>query len=139
MKLVIETFITIFFITAIVFVSTQMLGAQIQVNAAEEFQNNIVKKIEESNFDDGVIASCVLQAEQEGYGLEVDVNKVDMLWCNSCNTKWELDNRVVCPTCGGSKIGITRVYHDGCVVLTYQVSAALFGFEQTGRIVSYAR
>ncbi len=139
MKIVIEAFVSIFFITALVFIAAQVLGVQMQVNDAEEFQNNMVKKIENSNFNSMVIDECVEQANVKGYILSVNVKKEDVFTCNECNYQWPVDEEVVCPTCGDDSIRVKHLYHEGCIALSYKVKSMLMGIEESGTIVSYAR
>lgn len=139
MRVIIETFITIIFLSLTVFVATQVIGAQIVINGANTFHTNAVQLIEESDFDSTVIAECISQAEAEGYILEVTVDKVSMFVCDSCNTMWEVGEVVQCENCKSSNVYEKQISSDGVVTLRYQVGISMLGIEQEGSLQSNAR
>ncbi|MFI3208297.1 MAG: hypothetical protein R3Y40_04110 [Eubacteriales bacterium] len=138
MKLIIETFVTIIFLTMAVFLATQIIGSQITINGANDFHVNVVQEIEESNFSESVIEACKAEAEELGYTLSVAIDSTSMYQCASCNNIWEEDQEV-CPLCGSEYTYINYTSHKGEVVLDYTVELAVLGVCQEGRLEANIR
>lgn len=140
MKIVIETFVTIFFITLTVFIATQVISSQIQVNNAKEFHYNAMKGMEDSGLDTAVITELVNQGIDLGYEMNVDISGEDIMRCKSCNSSFDLDSGVLaCGNCGSNKVFLEDGNQRGLVTLIYDVEVPLLGITQNGRIEGYVR
>ena len=71
MKHMIEAFSAIIFMSLMVFVSITIITADAEIVAAREYKADVIAEIENSNFNAGVINTCIAQAAAEGYQLEV--------------------------------------------------------------------
>ncbi|MFI3173045.1 MAG: hypothetical protein R3Y58_11865 [Eubacteriales bacterium] len=139
MKIVIETFVTVVFLTIMVLIASQLIGTEIQISTAKEFHANVVQLLEESDFNTTIIETCTTKAQELGYELDIVVQKESKLQCASCNTQWNLGEGTICPTCSSSNIITNYVCHEGAVDMRYVVSLPLLGIEKTGSFESYAR
>lgn len=140
MKIVVETFVTIFFITLTVFIATQVISSQIQVNNAKEFHYNAMKGIEDSGLDSEVVAEFITKARTLGYDMVVDINGDDVMRCNNCNTTFDTSSGVIsCGNCGSNKIYLEDGNKRGLVTLTYDVEVPLLGITENGRVEGYVR
>lgn len=139
MKVIIETFVTIVFLSLTVVIAAQVISSQILINGASSFHTNAVQVIEESNFDSNVITVCVEEAQEKGYELTVSVDKSAMMVCSSCNSMWEIGEEVNCPNCQSSNVYVSQISSDGLVTLVYDVSISMLGIEKEGILQSNAR
>lgn len=139
MKVMIETFITVVFLSLIVVIGGQVIGAQISVNNATTFHSSAVQVMEESNFDETVIEEVIASASENGYELTVEVDQVSLIQCSNCNSQWELGGPVTCSHCGSTNVVTNYLTHDGVVTLNYDVDIALLNIHESGSITSYAR
>lgn len=140
MKIVIETFVTIFFITLTVFIATQVISSQIQVNNAKEFHYNAMKGIEDSGLDDTAISSFKAQALNLGYTLNVDISGVEVIRCNDCNSTFSVSsNSTICGNCGSSDVYLESGNKRGLVSLLYDVEVPLLNILESGRVEGYVR
>lgn len=140
MKIVIETFVTIFFITLTVFIATQVISSQIQVNNAKEFHYNAMKGMEDSGLDSAVVSEFITTASTLGYNMDVDINGHDVMRCNNCNTTFDVSSGVVvCGNCGSNKIFLEDGNKRGLVTLIYNVEIPLLGITESGRVEGYVR
>lgn len=139
MKMIIETFITILFLTVAVIVSTQLIGSQIIINNANDFLINAVQAIEESNFSGDVIMAYTEEAEKLGYTLEVIIEEEIALHCVSCNNMWTSNGEERCPECGSESIYSSNTGHEGEVTLEYNVDLAFLGISKVGKLEANAR
>ncbi len=139
MKLIIETFITVIFISLTVIIVSQVIYSQIIINRASSFHTNVVQVIEESDFDSNVISQCIEKAEENGYRLEVLYDKDSVMKCSACNSTWEIGEGTVCPSCNSANIYAKQVSSDGLVTLNYDVEIGILGIEKEGVLQSNAR
>ena len=139
MKIAIETFVTMFFLSIVVIVITILIGSQITVNAATDFHAGIIQRIEDSNFQENVIRQCISLGKKNGYEIEVHINKKEFMQCSGCNYRWEISDVVNCPVCSSQNITLNHVQHEGIVETRYQVKIPILGVEREGVISSNAR
>lgn len=140
MKIVIETFVTIFFITLTVFIASQIISSQIQVNNAKEFHYNAMKGMEDSGLDSAVVAEFIAMASTLGYIMAVDIDGDDVMRCKNCNTTFSVSSGVVvCGNCSSNKIFLEDGNRRGLVTLTYDVEVPLLGITENGRVEGYVR
>lgn len=139
MKLIIETFVTVIFLSLTVIIAAQIISSQVAINGATTFHTNAVQVIEESNFDNTVIAMCKEEAIANGYVLDVSVEKETKLVCSACNTMWEVSETIICPTCESTSSYVKQVTSEGLISLTYDVSVPILGIEKEGTLQSNAR
>lgn len=137
--MIIETLVTIIFISLTVVIIAQIIAAQLAINGANTFHTNVVQAIEESDFESGVIETCILEAEQRGYDLDVSVDKYLRYSCGACNSTWELDDLAVCPNCQSTNIYEKQSNSDGIITLTYNIVIEMLGIEKVGSLQSNAR
>lgn len=71
MKNIVGAFGTLLVIVINFYVCVTISGASAAVAAAKEFKAEIVAEIENSNFNEYVIAGCIEQANEAGYELRV--------------------------------------------------------------------
>ncbi len=140
MKVVIETFVTLFFLTIFVFVASQLISLQIQVEAANQYHLDVVKQIENSHFNQSVLRKCREEAKQNDYELTVLVEEQEDLQCLDCNYKWQLkNNELQCPLCKSKNVQVSTNQQQGRVILVYKVEAPLLGIKKVGELISHAR
>ncbi len=140
MKVVIETFVTLFFLTIFVFVASQLISLQIQVEAANQYHLDVVKQIENSHFNQSVLSKCKEEAKQNDYQLTVLLGEKEELQCLDCNYRWQLTNDTLqCPLCRSKDVKVSNEQQQGTVTLVYQVEAPLLGIKKQGQLVSHAR
>lgn len=68
---VIKAYLGIFFLLLMGLVGIGVVAAGMEANAARNYHADVVTEIECSNFHPSVIETCRRQAEEAGYGLEV--------------------------------------------------------------------
>ncbi len=68
---VIKAYLGVFFLLLMGLVGIGVVAAGMEVNAARNYHADVVTEIECSNFHPSVIETCKKQAEEVGYGLEV--------------------------------------------------------------------
>lgn len=139
MRIAIETFVTMLFLSIVVIAITALIGSQIVVNTATDFHAGIIQRIEDSNFQENVIRQCISLGKENGYEIEVHANKKEFMQCSGCNYKWEVSNAVTCPICNSSNITLNHVQHEGTVETKYQIKIPILGVEREGVISSNAR
>ena len=89
MKLLIETYISIFITTICIVVSASFINSELQINEARDFHSSCVSLIEATDFDAETIVKCQENATERGY----------YNWkCKSCNMTYDkiLEE---CPNC----------------------------------------
>lgn len=139
MKMIIETFVTIIFLSIAVVLVSQVIGSQVTINQANDFHINAVQIIEESNFDNEVIEACISEAETLGYNLGVEVSYLNSQKCVACNHILEESEEGVCQVCGSENTYTYSVNKNGVVTLDYVVDMALLGISQEGYLEANAR
>lgn len=139
MKIIIETFVTVIFVTLSVLLTTQLIESQLAISAAKNFHTNVVQVVEESNFNESVIEECMIRALDEGYTLEVVLDYTETMQCLSCNSLWESNEEINCVTCGSQSIYTVSNKKQGQIILTYGVNLVLLDIEREGMIVANAR
>lgn len=139
MKIIIETFVTIIFFTIVVVLTTQIIGSQITISNANSFHLNAVQAIEESDFNENIIATYISKGEELGYELEVNIANQVVKQCTSCNYSWEYDDTTRCPICGSSNLYTNYVSRGGEVILDYIVEVAVLGIVEEGQLEAYVR
>lgn len=89
MKLLIETYISIFITTVCIVVCSSFINSELQINEARDFHSSCVSLIEATDFDAETIVNCQKQAIERGYY---------KYKCKSCNKTYDksLDK---CPYC----------------------------------------
>ena len=63
MKNIINAFTTLFFYLLCVFCAAALLTASAQTAAAKEYKADVITEIENSDFNQAVITSCISQAQ----------------------------------------------------------------------------
>lgn len=139
MKAIIEMFVTVVFLSLMVVIASQVIGSQLVINSAHTFHTNAVQKIEESDFDSGVIATCIQEAADKGYVLTVTYDRTNVIECTNCNSQWNIGEGVTCSNCGSSNVVTNYENTSGEVKLTYDVEIALLGISESGTLQSNAR
>ncbi len=139
MKMIIETFVTIIFLSIAVVLTTQVIGSQISINQANDFHVNAVQVIEESNFDSGVIEKCKEEAEALGYTLTVNVYQEARTQCAECNHIWGSETEGQCEICGSTYTFTNYLSSGGIVTLDYGVELAMLGISKVGYLEANAR
>lgn len=95
MKHIFEAFSALIIIAIGAFVSIGIITASSDIAAAKEFKADCIAEIENSNFNSGVINSCIAQASSAGYELQVtnctfdsfnDINTAEVI----LNYKYEI-------------------------------------------------
>ena len=71
MKNIINTFTTLLFYLLCVLGGAALLTASAQTAAAKEYKADVITEIENSDFNQTVITSCISQAQSAGYTLAV--------------------------------------------------------------------
>ena len=67
MKNIINAFTTLFFYLLCVFGAAALLTASAQTAAAKEYKADVITEIENSDFNQAVITSCISEAQSAGY------------------------------------------------------------------------
>lgn len=71
MKHIISVFTSLFILVVNIIAVTAMITLSGDVAAAKEYKADVIAEIENSNFNSNVINSCIAQAGQAGYTLQV--------------------------------------------------------------------
>lgn len=71
MKQIISAFGTLFTIMLVLFTCATVISASGDAAAAKEYKADVIAEIENSNFNPNVIASCIDQAADAGYDLQI--------------------------------------------------------------------
>lgn len=79
MKIVIETMVTVFFMTIMIFLSVQLIATSCQMSDAKSYYNQMIRRVEDSQFDRDIIESYKLEARNMGYMIEIELQEVEML------------------------------------------------------------
>lgn len=74
---IIKTYLGLFFILLMGLVGIGVVTAGIQSAAARNYHADVINEIECSNFNEGVIEACRLQAQEAGYELKVKTMNYD--------------------------------------------------------------
>lgn len=138
MKLLIETFVSVFLLSVAVLVCGQMIGSQLQINEAKDFHAACVGLIETSNFEPFVMESCKQKATERGYELLVETTDRERFLCQDCNTILSTEV-TTCTICGGKDIYHYKRQRMGMVELGYTVKIPLLGTQKQGVVNGYAR
>lgn len=69
---VIKVYMGLFFLLLEALAGIGVVSAGIQTSAARDYHSEMLEEISCSNFNEGVIAACVEQAEEEGYQVKVE-------------------------------------------------------------------
>ena len=69
---VIKAYLGIFFLLLMGLVGIGIVAAGMEVNAARNYHADVVTEIVCSNFHPAVISACKSQAQEAGYGLEIE-------------------------------------------------------------------
>ena len=72
MKHVIEGFSALFLLLLNLVLCVSVLSVSARVAEAKEYKALVVAEIENSNFNPNVISSCVAEAQEQGYLLEIE-------------------------------------------------------------------
>lgn len=72
MKIAIEVFSIVIAITLACILFSSIISSNNQNCYARDYYNVVVNRIEDSNYNDQVIAECINDAESKGYALSVD-------------------------------------------------------------------
>ena len=84
MKQIINTFGILLIITFNIFSCILLVNSTLQISLAKEYKADVIAEIENSNFNPNVIASCISQANANGYTLSVQ------------NVQYDEDNFYTC-------------------------------------------
>lgn len=72
MKIAIEVFSIVIAITLACILFSSIISSNNQNCYARDYYNVVVNRIEDSNYNDQVIAECISDADSKGYDLSVD-------------------------------------------------------------------
>lgn len=111
MKHIVEVFSAFVIMIVAAYISTALITADSEIAAAKSFNADCVAEIENSNFNESVINSCISQASNAGYTLQVTNYTFDVY--NDINTAE--------------------------VILSYKYEMPLLGISQTKEIRGIAR
>lgn len=71
MKKILTTFFIVFLLMIFVIVGIGIISVNLDIEKARDYKADVIAEIENSNFNTKVIASCIDQATEAGYELEV--------------------------------------------------------------------
>lgn len=71
MKQIIGAFSMLFVLMLNIFICISIGTVSGDVAAAKEYKTDVIAEIENSNFNPNVIDSCILQAKEQGYTLQI--------------------------------------------------------------------
>ncbi len=109
MKNIFSVTIAIISLLALSLFSITLIDVHFQIQSAREFHSNVVNKIQSSNFNQEVIQSCILDANENDYILHI------------------------------SDTTIYKEARDFSVILDYSIHLLLFEDAVNSRIEGYAR
>lgn len=153
MRMLIDGIVTVFLILTGTVLLWSFITVELTYSAAQEYHSSVVKAIENSNFDSGVINKCSTQATEKGYILSITpailkagttgdyVMKESFYHCPSCNAYnvRSTTNKDSCPVCGYNK-GMDLVeYNMAMVKLQYRIKIPVIGYSKEGVVNGYAR
>ena len=72
MKYIVEAFGVMLVLIMNLFLCIGVVSVSTDVAAAREYKADVIAEVENSNFNPGVIAACVQQAQNLGYNMEVN-------------------------------------------------------------------
>lgn len=71
MSQVFKMFMGVFFLVLLLLTGVSIISVQLDVSAALDYKADIVTELENSNYHPQVINSCIRQAQENGYQLEI--------------------------------------------------------------------
>lgn len=71
MKHIVGAFGTLMIMTFNIFLCISVLNVSGTIAEAKEFKADVIAEIENSDFNQNIIDACILQAESEGYQLQI--------------------------------------------------------------------
>lgn len=77
MEQIIKTTMSIVIILIFTVLGLHLISSNIAAHEAVSFKSDVIKQIENSNYNENVIEQCKQQAISQGYTLEVNVMKYD--------------------------------------------------------------
>lgn len=138
MKLLIESYISIFIITLSILICSSFITAEMDMNNARDFHASCVALIETTDFDEEIISNCIKEAKDRGYTLDVAEIKPSQFVCSDCGIFYD-SNLYSCPNCNSTNIdsySMSRLYS---VELEYSINIKILGISKIGLINGYAR
>lgn len=140
MKIVIESFVAIFFILLTVFVGVEIISGQIQINEAKTFHYNAMKGIEDSGLELEVVSQFIEKATLLGYEMTVEFSGEDYLRCGECNSTSDINSESIrCINCHSTNVYVEDGNKRGVVSLRYDVNMSLLGINERGQVEAYVR
>lgn len=77
MSVIIKSFMGIFFFILIVFLGVGMIQYQTEVNQATNYQQDVLRELQNSDFSPKVLNSCILTGTKNNYEVRIDVSLKD--------------------------------------------------------------
>ncbi len=77
MSVIIKSFMGIFFFILIVFLGVGMIQYQTEVNQATNYQQDVLRELQNSDFSPKVLNSCILTGTKNKYEVLIDVSLKD--------------------------------------------------------------
>lgn len=138
MKIIVETFVTIFMVSLAVFISIQFISIQLQTNNAKDLHATYISMVEASDFDADTIAQCQQDAIEKGVTLTIDNTYKEKMICSDCNTVFAI-GATKCPTCSGKNIFNYAKDRLCTVKLYYNIKISVLDIDRQGVVNGYAR
>ncbi len=140
MKIAIEMFVSIIFLTILILISTQLISAQLQIRNAKVFHLNVVKQIEASNYNAVTLDEMKKKAHLHGYSIEAEINRINKAKCNKCNSVWDVSSgRSHCLNCESQDVIYTYTQYRGTINMSYDIELPTLSIEEKGFVSAVIR
>lgn len=77
MSVIIKSFMGIFFFVLVVFLGVGIIQYQTEVNQASNYQQDVLKELQNSDFSPKVMNACILTGTKNNYDVRIDVSSGD--------------------------------------------------------------
>lgn len=77
MSVIIKSFMGIFFFVLVVFLGVGIIQYQTEVNQASNYQQDVLKELQNSDFAPTVMNACILTGTKNNYEVRIDVSDKD--------------------------------------------------------------
>lgn len=77
MPAIIKSFMGIFFFSMVVFLGIGILNYQSDVSRAKNYQRDVLRELQSSDFSPSVMNACIQEGEDMGYQVSIDVSSED--------------------------------------------------------------
>ena len=122
MSAIVKSFMGIFFFALIVFLGIGIVSYQTDVSRAQDYKQNVVEELQNSDFSPSVVNACIAEGVKQGYGVSVDVS------CSDGSRKTYTKEAPAVDTSDVSAAYITVVYKCRLPFLGVETSNTLRGF-----------